>query len=583
VPDFVGCNAPPEQFVGGGLAVDGNATLTLIGGSSVHHNSADSCGGQAVSGNATVRLAGKSSLQHNTANSGGGMCVDGKATVVLDGGSSVYNNIAVDGSGGGLTASGNVTVIISGGSSVVSNTAYRAFGGGIFVGSDASVMITGKSSVHSNAAWSGGGLYAWRNVSVNITDASSLHNNIALNGSGGGLSVLSGGVVVISSQSTISNNICFDGVGGGIAVDDSRYAKFDDRGRSALDLTPSNAPSHVTISNSTVFNNTSIRSAGGGIALGGRGTVVLANGTFVLQNSAVNSSSGGAVVLGMGTLRVDDSVWFVGNSISKGYVGSNIAAFDNSTLHLPSRGHMTRCSVGVYLGQSICQAGEVMQHDICVCCPQHTYSFTNIACEPCPDHGKCFGGSLVEPLPGFWSSASTSVQMHRCPLFDTACNYTGPGSKCNVGYTGPLCGECQLPAYGMLSPFMCGKCMPAKLQLVLYLLCSFAGVVFIAYTVHATWRDNLTGTKAVLSTDLIKVLVQFVQYTVIIGTVSVPWPLFSVQRGFKQLGLCLLWHQARPCRLTVCCTTRTAPASFPLPCSGSWCASWHHLSCCWWF
>jgi hypothetical protein len=54
--------------------------------------------------------------------------------------------------------------------------------------------------------------------------------------------------------------------------------------------------------------------------------------------------------------------------------------------------------------------------------------------------------------------------------------------------------------------------------------------------VHATWKDNLTGNRALLATDWIKVLVQFLQYTVIIGSVSVSWPLFDVQRWFQAVN-----------------------------------------------
>lgn len=105
------------------------------------------------------------------------------------------------------------------------------------------------------------------------------------------------------------------------------------------------------------------------------------------------------------------------------------------------------------------------------------------------------------------------------------------------GTRGPLCGTCQLPQYGMLSPLGCGKCMSSKVQLGLYLLLSFVSVLFITLTVDATWQDNLSGDKAVLPTDLIKVLVLFLQYTVIIGSVAVSWPVFDVQKWFQAVGI----------------------------------------------
>ena len=117
----------------------------------------------------------------------------------------------------------------------------------------------------------------------------------------------------------------------------------------------------------------------------------------------------------------------------------------------------------------------------------------------------------MEPLPGFWSSAPTSIQMHRCPLFKTACDYVNQTHMCKPGYQGPLCGDCQLPHYGMLSPMQCGKCMQPAVQLGLYVSLNFVTVSFVTYTVHATWQDNLEGTQEVQVTDYIKVLVQFLQ------------------------------------------------------------------------
>jgi len=356
--------------------------------------------------------------------------------------------------------------------------------------------------------------------------------------------------VTISGGSSVYSNSCSgDGGrgGGGISVAVLYNMTLDASGRavSVPRWAFLSMHCHVSINNSTVTNNTSVRSPGGGLAVGGNGTLELVNGSVLSYNRAGNSSGGGAMLYGNGSLRADDSVSFVGNAVSKGYVGSTIATFDNSTLHLPSRGALTKCSVGVYLGQSTCQAGEVRQHDMCVCCQQHTFSFANGSCQPCPRNGNCTGGSLVQPLPGYWSSAPTSVQMHRCPLFTTACNFrvvNGSVHECNTGYTGPLCGACQLgsvehPEYGLLSQFKCGKCLQPKVQLGLYLLLSCVSVVFVTCTVHATWQENLSGDKVVLVTDLIKVLVQYLQYAAIIGSVSVPWPLLNIQSWFQAVNI----------------------------------------------
>jgi hypothetical protein len=496
---------------GGGLHVMGNGSVSLAGGSSVHRNTADLGGGICVAGDATVWVAGGTRVQGNTAwLSGGGMFVADKAIAVITGGSSVYNNTAGE-SGGGLYIQGNARVALEDNSSVRLNIA-ASFGGGLVVTSTASVVVTGSSSVSANRVW---------------------------NGSGGGMTVWSGANVTIDSQSAVVNNTCSGGGGGGIAID-VYIPQFDTGGREAV-VDVKKSP--VSINNSTVSNNTSIRAAGGGVAVAGSGSVELVNGTVLSGNQAVNSSGGGVVLLNNGTLSADSSVMFASNFVRTGYVGSDIAAFGTSSLRLPNlRGQLTKCSAGVYLAQDTCQPDEVSQHDRCVCgCPQHMYSFVNATdaalCDPCPDHAKCLGGSLVVPVLGYWASAQTSVQMHRCPLSTTACNYTNVTHQCNVGYTGTLCGSCQLPDYGLLSPFRCGRCLPPKVQLVLFLLVSLAGVVFVTITVHATWQDNLSDTTAVLTTDLIKVLVQYLQYTVIIGSVSVPWPLFDFQRWFQVINV----------------------------------------------
>jgi hypothetical protein len=467
--------------------------------------------------------------------------------VIITGGSIVQNNTAKL-TGGGLHISGGYSagsiVTISGGSIVQGNTAWRS-GGGLCIRNNVSVTLTGGSTVQDNTAKEGGGGLdiSYESSSrpvVVLTGGTRVQGNMALNGSGGGLRV-EGAQSLTISQSTVLNNTCVGGVGGGIAVDSGVWSftlHFDGRGRASAQFSMKLAfSSNVTISNSTISNNSAIGAAGGGLAVGDDGNVQLVDGTLVSRNSAINSSGGGVFLLGRGTLQADDSVVFTNNVVNKGYVGSTIVAFENSSLHLPHSGRLTKCSVGVYLGWSTCQAGEVLQHDMCVCCPQHTFSFTNASCEPCPSNGNCTGGSLLEPLPGYWSSAPTSVQMHHCPLSTTACNYTSPVHVCNDGYTGPLCGICKLPDFGMLSPFRCGKCMLPKVQLGLYVLTSCAVVAFVAVTVQTTWKDNLTADKEVLATDYIKVLVMFLQYTVIIGSVSVAWQLFDLQRWFQAVNI----------------------------------------------
>jgi hypothetical protein len=75
--------------------------------------------------------------------------------------------------------------------------------------------------------------------------------------------------------------------------------------------------------------------------------------------------------------------------------------------------------------------------------------------------------------------------------------------------------------------------MLPKVQLGLYLLVSSACVVFAAVTVHTTWKDNLKADKVVLATHYIKVLVLFLQYTVLIGGVSVAALVHGCERSVR--------------------------------------------------
>jgi hypothetical protein len=79
--------------------------------------------------------------------------------------------------------------------------------------------------------------------------------------------------------------------------------------------------------------------------------------------------------------------------------------------------------------------------------------------------------------------------------------------------------------------------MRPPVQFGLYLTLSAVTVSFVTYTVHATWQENVRGDRTVLITDIIKVLVLFLQYIVIIGSVSVPRPLSDVQQWLQAIGI----------------------------------------------
>jgi hypothetical protein len=80
----------------------------------------------------------------------------------------------------------------------------------------------------------------------------------------------------------------------------------------------------------------------------------------------------------------------------------------------------------------------------------------------------------------------------------------------------------------MTMPLQCRKCLPPARQLGTYLAIVFVTVLFVAVTVRFTWQDNKENDNSLRPSDLVKVLVSYLQYMVIISTISVPWPAFLV-------------------------------------------------------
>lgn len=78
----------------------------------------------------------------------------------------------------------------------------------------------------------------------------------------------------------------------------------------------------------------------------------------------------------------------------------------------------------------------------------------------------------------------------------------------------------------MTAPLKCSACMRPQVQFGVYAVLSLIMVSFIALTVHYTWKDNMQGCSGLRPTDVIKVVVQHLQYLVIVGSVSAPWPQF---------------------------------------------------------
>jgi hypothetical protein len=98
---------------------------------------------------------------------------------------------------------------------------------------------------------------------------------------------------------------------------------------------------------------------------------------------------------------------------------------------------------------------------------------------------------------------------------------------CAEGHNGSLCGTCKV-GYGSLGlTLKCGKCLPARALWAL-LRCGYIVVVLlVSYTVHAMWRDNNVDDNhrsEVGTSDLVKLLIMFAQYLLVIGSLSPGFP-----------------------------------------------------------
>jgi len=344
-----------------------------------------------------------------------------------------------------------------------------------------------NSSLQQNSASVGGAVWL-KNYNTTLNLTTTMEGNIA--SAAGGAVYLLGGNMHIQDQVLISNNSAAQG--GGIAW----YS-------SCLELGACPSSLHLAAGAKVVNNNASIA---GGVII----TDVSLFANFTRYGTVLN------------------------NSASLG---------DHDVLYAKAK----------------CDAGEVLKGGWCEKCASNMYTFASDAteCKPCPLHANCTGGNFLQPNPGYWHSDRYSSQVHACPNIaactqDSAANSSNnsqpaaPSShaarataaesnaviipqQCAAGYEGNACGVCMSPAdgdkYGLSSPFVCKKCrMSPSASIALYavlLLCMVAGLTYMA---HATWLDNQEVTSEMRVSDVLKVLILYVQYLVVLGTARVAWP-----------------------------------------------------------
>jgi hypothetical protein len=401
---------------GGGLVVDDRARVTVTGGSSVSFNNATNGtgGGIWVVVNASITISGGGSVCNNTAGGGGGgVAIFGQAQVTINRNSSVCGNHAKY-AGGGVLVEGNASVTLTGGSSVSNNTAH-AGGGGVSIDGLAQVSISGNSKVCNNICqFVGGSLRFAGNTQLTITGGSSVSNTRGI--AGGGLIAIDDAQVTITNASTVRYNSVVSFSGGGVEVAFNaqllitsgssvfkNWAASDSGGLSFA------GNSTTKITNATICNNTcGILKKGEGAGLHIRQEASVWIGFTQMVGNHARWGSGGAIgTSDDGNLILAAGVVLADNVVEAGYVGSNIAAYQRSSLsidpHVSADGQtLTKCNRSVYLGRMPCLEGEYKGSGMCQCCPEYQYGFEAdaLACRPCPENAHCLGGTVMLPKPG---------------------------------------------------------------------------------------------------------------------------------------------------------------------------------------
>ena len=424
-------------------------------------------GALAMFGHAHLEMTQVTLIANSVARGAGAIAAFENSTTVLT--DCLFDqNMAENGGGGAVVVDAESKFTLSG-CVIRDNRVRTSIGGGLWCGGYSYILITNRTVFLNNT----GALGVIQNCNVVITGSSSLINNtIRLGDGGAGISLWDGGNVTVNEHSIIQGNSALDGPGGGgiLMVGSSR----------------------VTLDAAYILGN--IGSIGGGVHVSGSSTLIVKGGTVFKENIAA--------------------------------VGQDLHVGPRGNLSVQSS-NLDPYGSTVVWQRTQCIPGEVYDQGVCRKCLPSTYSLVpgpDAECHVCPEHAVCAtGGAAIIPQAGYWHSNPYSTQIHRCPHVDEVCLLN---ATCAAGYGGNLCGVCE-PGYGTSAAFSCGRCMGKGVQWALYIAAGLLAVLLVAFTVHSTWQDNhqlASQQQSVRSSDMIKVLILFLQYLVIVSSLSVPWP-----------------------------------------------------------
>jgi hypothetical protein len=295
-----------------------------------------------------------------------------------------------------------------------------------------------------------------------------------------------------------------------------------------------------------IYNNTATQNAGG-LYVGG-GMVDLQAGSTVSHNNA--SQAGGIgwyttcsdlSACGNSTLLVscdaavkNNKAKVAGGGVMIDVVESQIEGYNDTCVTQAAARHNNSASFGdsdVFIVRTVCRAGEVSKGGWCDKCPKDMFAFDPLAtdCSVCPEGALCPGGNVVLPQLGFWHSQEYSTQFHKCP-YEAACSNLENAShasdmneQCAEGYQGNACGKCSA-GYGLGSPFHCRRCMSKQSTIALYALGYVCLLLLVTFMAHTTWDDNRSAHVDLRMSDVLKVIVLFGWYLIILASVRIEWP-----------------------------------------------------------
>lgn len=216
-------------------------------------------------------------------------------------------------------------------------------------------------------------------------------------------------------------------------------------------------------------------------------------------------------------------------------------------------------SVSATISVALCPQGSLLNAmgDACDECPQLTFSWNprNTTCDLCPHGASCYGGANVVPVPGYWHSAQTSAQFHRC-LHPTACKFSNRmqtlsearrngsyvDNQCKTGFAGVFCGTCA-DEYYRSSAGECNECGSVGTMAVQSLLVTLVGVLFLAKTISTflAYDHSSTLKHHNMVGQLIKIFISFLQLSALIRMMDLNWPGWLLQwMGWQQLAATVL-------------------------------------------